>query len=161
MRVIVALVAGLLAVSCTGAEPEENTPSGGPPIERVRFLRPVEEIEVNHHDCGYIGMSGAGCIDWGLIEGRAEARSLVAELRQDRPAWLRYVRGVQVRENPIDSGFPRLQAQVHTGIAFNRPGVEVARTICQSVLGRGMKQVQVWGFWSSGERDSVGLAKCS
>jgi hypothetical protein len=148
--VIFALVAGLLSISCTANEAEQPTPAT--PGNKVRVLptNPVKEIAVNEQWCD----ETTRCIpDWGqLKEDRPEAKALVAELREDSPSWLRYVLAVDLRVFPPigmriegDDPPPVSLVEIRTGIARNNPGIEVGRTICQSVLDRGLGSVTVWG----------------
>lgn len=140
---VAALVAGLFLVSCTGAEPEEDTHSGVPPIQRVRFLKPVGEIAVNPQTLGYSSIVWMPRQIGRPLDKRAEV--LVAELRRERPWWLRHIRGVHVVAGSRSrSGLPVL-AMVNTGIFINDPGREAGRTICRSLLKRPMKGVSVFG----------------
>jgi hypothetical protein len=151
MRVIAALVAGLLSISCTANEADQPTPAT--PGNKVRVLptNPIEEIAINEQWCD----ETTRCIpDWGeLEEDRPKAKALVAELREDSPSWLRYVLAVDLRVFPpigmriegYGAPPPASVVEIRTGIARNKPGIEVARTICQSVLDRGIDSVIVWG----------------
>jgi hypothetical protein len=129
--VVVALVAGLLAVSCTQAEPKPEPP--------LRTLKPVEEISIQ------VGLrTPVPWLDRSLRVGLPRAKALVAELRRERPSWLRYIRKVNVMTGSRSRSAPAT-ALVQTGIFINEPGREVGRTICQSLLNRKMKAVSVLG----------------
>jgi hypothetical protein len=158
VRVIAALVAGLLAVSCRGAEPEPQ------PEPQVRALEPVEEIgTVIQPDCATYGACTVPFSLWS-----DETESLIAEVRLDQPSWLRYVRAIElwnVGGGTIEEG-PLPQARVETGIFLNETGREVGRTICESMLEREVAdRVLVWGVvdspsWMTSDTVRKSLATC-
>jgi hypothetical protein len=156
---MIVLVAGLLAVSCTGAELEENTESSTSsrsflpkrrlhgPFPRVRALGPVEKIgtPASWSTCA---PNGHCLLPFGVQpEERQAAKDLVAELEQDKPSWLRYVREVVVVQVPTNrkrSAF-RTGVQLQTGIFIDKAGKALGRKICASLVERYPLGVSVEG----------------
>lgn len=128
IRATVALAVLLLSAACTGAEPKHEP--------QLRTLKPVKEISINR-----LGTHTALVSDHPKVSS-PRAKALVAELRRERPSWLRYIRAVNVMPDSRSRSAPGT-ALVQTGIFINEPGREVGRTICRSLLNRGMKAVWV------------------
>jgi hypothetical protein len=157
------LVAGLLAVSCTGAEPEENTESNRGAEFRapqVRALGPIEKIDTS--------ATASTCSPSGdctfFSSERQAAKDLVAELEQDEPSWLRYVREVVVVKVPTDTKRPAFRAGVRlqTGIIIDKAGKALGREICASLVERYPLGVLVEGVVDPDYNDGkTALAFCS
>ena len=158
MRVIAAVVAGLLAVSCTGAEPEENTRSrtGSEPksdAPQVKAQDPVEKIDTPATWCPDIGMPCSS--DRVPPKMERASQDLVAELEQDKPSWLRYVSAV----HSFDDDY----AQINTGIMDDKAGKAMGRTICLSLLQRYVNEAVVLGvrYLDVPHMGSAQLAECA
>jgi hypothetical protein len=152
--VVVALMAGLLTVSCTGAEPK--------PEPQVRALEPVEKIAttIQPEECAIYG----ACV---VSFPSEESEALIAEVRRDKPNWLRYVRAIEFWTGDYGTGGKGpSQAMVETGIFLNETGREMGRTICESMLERKADRVLVWGvvgspsWMTTSETVRKSLAKC-
>jgi hypothetical protein len=158
-RVIVALVAGLLAVSCTWDSPEEETPSHFPLALPVKAERPVEKIATN------VDMQcpdyAEGC-PMAMIGGTPTPRRTKAFLaRLGKPSWYRYIQAVQVTDDWGIAGPRRgYGAIVQTGVVADKMGRKVGATICRAMLREEVKYATVL---ARVERESFPepLATCS
>jgi hypothetical protein len=132
----------------------------------MRALKPVEKIVVPAAMCTPSPLSGHCPLYHLLPKDQRAAKVLVAELRQDKPSWLRYVRTIEVRTDFGTGGVGPPQAIVETGIFLNETGREVGRTICESMLEReAADRVFVWGVvnspsWMTSDTVRKSLAKC-
>jgi hypothetical protein len=149
-----ALMASLFLFSCTGAEPK--------PEPQVRALEPVEKIAtaIQPEECAIYG----ACV---VSFPSEESEALIAEVRRDKPSWLRYVRAIEFWTGDYGTGGKGpSQAMVETGIFLNETGREVGRTICESILERkAADRVLVWGVvdspsWMTSDTVRKSLAKC-
>lgn len=158
MKVIAALMVGLLAVACTQPQ-EEVTPTGGTGVSYVKAERPVEKIATQVQvECQEYS---EGC-PLAMIRGTPTPRRTKAFLaRLGKPSWYRYIQAVQVTDNWGTAGTLRgYGAIVQTGIVGDETGQEVGATICRAMLRGEVKSVSVLARVEP-EQFPESLATCS
>jgi hypothetical protein len=140
-RIVAALVAALLAVSCTPDQADESTSRGAgkDPVEsQLRAQKPVDKISDQfEYECPSF-MEGCPFV-MSSRSDRRETLALLGKLREDKPSWLRYIKAVEISSAFVEtSSQPDAErghkALVQTGIFVNQAGKDVGAAICLGLL---------------------------
>jgi hypothetical protein len=144
----VALLVALLVVSCTPDQPDQIATgvAGKDPVEpQLRAQKPVEKISKHfEYKCASFVR---GCpFVWPSRSGRRKTETLVTQLQQDKPSWLRYIKAVEVYsmdEKPHRAFIPELLVQ--TGIFVDQEGKDMGAVICRAMLEEKVDSAAIYG----------------
>jgi hypothetical protein len=146
-RILSALVIALLALSCAPDRANEivSGRSARDLVElQLRAQRPVDEIStVFEYECASFVH---GCpLVWRSRSSRRRTEALVAQLRQDKPSLLRYIKAVQISSAvaPHIKVVPELLVQ--TGIFDSGRGMDLGAAICQDMLEENVDSAYIYG----------------
>jgi hypothetical protein len=162
---LAALLATLVAVSCTSGEPSEPQLRAQKPVKSIdtKFVVQSHRARIREMKefCQEVPRACAGVyhpLPTPLKVYPRRTNALVARLREQQPSWLRYIKAIEVFSFPVPEhnvlvppstrmlvNRPSKVVTVRTGILVNRPGKEVGRTICDSILKPGISSVSVEG----------------